>query len=70
MGQDGGWHAQGAPSWAAQGGLAVHSGDGSLQSGAPAEVAGGGGVMPGLCPERADRAKKPLKIAVPRRRQR
>jgi hypothetical protein len=27
-------------------------------------------VMPGLCPERADRAKKPLKMLVPRRRQR
>jgi hypothetical protein len=27
-------------------------------------------VMPELCPERADRAKKSLKTAVPRRRQR
>ena len=38
--------------------------------GSPAEVAGGGGVAPGVCPERTDRAKKSLKIAVPRHRQR
>ena len=47
-----------------------YSGDGSVQPGAPAEVAGGGGVMPGVCPERADRAKKSLKMLAPRRRQR
>jgi len=36
----------------------------------PAEVAGGGGVMPGVCPERTDGAKKSLKLAWFRRRQR
>jgi len=58
LGQDGGGLTQGAPSRAAQSGLAVHPGNGSVQPGAPAKVAGGGGITPGVCPERTDRAKK------------
>jgi hypothetical protein len=36
----------------------------------PAEVAGGGSVTLGVCPERTDRARKLLKLVVTRRRQR
>ena len=70
MGKDGGGLTQGPPSRVAQGGLAIHAGDGSIQPRAPAEVVGGGGMTPGVCPERADWAKKSLKLAMFRRKQR
>jgi len=51
-------------------GLAIHACDGGVQPGSPAEVAGGGSVTPGVCPERACRAKKSLKLAKFRRKKR
>ena len=60
---------QGAPSRAAQDGLAVHPGHGGLQSGSPAKAAGSGSMTPGVRPGSAGRAKKSLKMVVLMRKQ-
>ena len=59
-------HVKQKSQWAADNGY----GNGSLQPGSPAEVAGGRGMTPGVCLQRASGDKKSPKIAMFRLRQR